>query len=27
MNQAYGVRDCSFRDPSGNMIRFNQPKT
>ena len=26
MDQAYGVRDCAFRDPSGNMIRFQQPK-
>jgi len=24
-DQFYGVRDCSFRDPVGNMIRFNQP--
>jgi predicted enzyme related to lactoylglutathione lyase len=24
MDQPYGVRDCSFRDPSGNQIRFNQ---
>jgi predicted enzyme related to lactoylglutathione lyase len=24
MDQAYGVRDCAFRDPSGNMLRFNQ---
>jgi hypothetical protein len=22
----YGVRDCAFRDPSGNMLRFSQPK-
>jgi catechol 2,3-dioxygenase-like lactoylglutathione lyase family enzyme len=21
----YGVRDCAFRDPAGNMIRFVQP--
>lgn len=28
MDQPYGVRDCGFRDPSGNMIRFNQkPKS
>jgi predicted enzyme related to lactoylglutathione lyase len=27
MNQHYGVRDCAFRDPSGNLIRFNQPRT
>jgi predicted enzyme related to lactoylglutathione lyase len=26
MDQAYGVRDCAFRDPSGNMIRFSQKK-
>jgi predicted enzyme related to lactoylglutathione lyase len=25
MDQHYGVRDCAFRDPSGNMIRFSQP--
>jgi uncharacterized glyoxalase superfamily protein PhnB len=24
MDQPYGVRDCSFRDPSGNQMRFNQ---
>ncbi len=24
IDQPYGVRDCSFRDPSGNMLRFNQ---
>lgn len=22
--QAYGVRDCAFRDPSGNLIRFTE---
>ncbi|MGX7827410.1 VOC family protein [Actinokineospora sp. 24-640] len=27
IDQPYGVRDCAFRDPAGNMIRFNQPKT
>ncbi|WP_344581142.1 hypothetical protein [Nonomuraea roseoviolacea] len=21
---AVGPRDCAFRDPSGNMVRFNQ---
>jgi predicted enzyme related to lactoylglutathione lyase len=26
MDQHYGVRDCAFRDPSGNLIRFNQRK-
>lgn len=25
-DQAYGVRDCAFRDPAGNMVRFNQPR-
>ncbi|GAB3673386.1 VOC family protein [Actinocorallia lasiicapitis] len=25
MDQPYGVRDCAFRDPSGNLIRINQP--
>jgi predicted enzyme related to lactoylglutathione lyase len=24
MDQPYGVRDCSFRDPAGNQVRFNQ---
>jgi catechol 2,3-dioxygenase-like lactoylglutathione lyase family enzyme len=23
IDQPYGVRDCAFRDPSGNMIRFS----
>src|SRR5687767_11688983 len=23
-DQPYGVRDCAFRDPAGNHIRFNQ---
>jgi catechol 2,3-dioxygenase-like lactoylglutathione lyase family enzyme len=23
-DQPWGVRDCAFRDPSGNMIRVNQ---
>ncbi|MFF9278721.1 VOC family protein [Streptomyces griseosporeus] len=22
MDQPYGVRDCAFRDPAGNMLRF-----
>ena len=26
IDQAYGVRDCAFRDPSGNLIRFSQAK-
>jgi predicted enzyme related to lactoylglutathione lyase len=25
-DQPYGVRDCAFRDPAGNELRFNQPK-
>jgi catechol 2,3-dioxygenase-like lactoylglutathione lyase family enzyme len=25
MDQPYGMRDCAFRDPSGNMIRLSQP--
>ena len=24
--QPYGVRDCAFRDPSGNMLRFSQAR-
>lgn len=27
IDQPYGVRDCAFRDPAGNMIRFSQPRT
>ncbi|MGW5423179.1 VOC family protein [Streptomyces sp. NPDC003943] len=27
MDQPYGVRDCAFRDPAGNMLRFNQPRS
>ncbi|WP_284294406.1 VOC family protein [Luteimicrobium album] len=23
-NQPYGVRDCAFRDPSGNLVRVQQ---
>jgi predicted enzyme related to lactoylglutathione lyase len=26
MDMPYGVRDCAFRDPAGNMLRFGQPK-
>jgi predicted enzyme related to lactoylglutathione lyase len=26
IDQPYGVRDCTFRDPSGNHIRFSQSK-
>ena len=25
IDQFYGVRDCAFRDPAGNMLRFSQP--
>ncbi|NKY98881.1 VOC family protein [Nocardiopsis alborubida] len=24
IDQDYGVRDCAFRDPSGNLVRVNQ---
>ena len=24
--QPYGVRDCAFRDPAGNLIRINQSR-
>jgi len=24
-DQPYGVRDCAFRDPAGNMVRIQQP--
>lgn len=27
MNQPDGARDCAFRDPAGNLLRFNQPRT
>jgi predicted enzyme related to lactoylglutathione lyase len=27
IDQPYGVRDCAFRDPAGNLIRFNQTKS
>jgi len=26
IDQPYGVRDCAFRDPSGNMLRFSQTR-
>ncbi len=26
IDQAYGVRDCAFRDPAGNLVRINQPR-
>ncbi|MGW0480580.1 VOC family protein [Nonomuraea sp. NPDC003214] len=25
VDQPYGVRDCAFRDPAGNLVRVNQP--
>jgi uncharacterized glyoxalase superfamily protein PhnB len=25
-DQPYGVRDCAFRDPAGNLIRINEPR-
>lgn len=25
VDQFWGVRDCAFRDPAGNMLRFAQP--
>jgi predicted enzyme related to lactoylglutathione lyase len=27
MDMPYGVRDCAFRDPFGNMLRFGQPRS
>jgi hypothetical protein len=24
IDQPYGVRDCAFRDPAGNQVRFSQ---
>lgn len=26
IDQPYGVRDCGFRDPAGNLLRFTQPR-
>ncbi|MGQ5596200.1 VOC family protein [Streptomyces sp. ESR1.13] len=26
LDQPYGVRDCAFRDPAGNMLRFGRPR-
>ena len=26
IDMPYGVRDCAFRDPAGNMLRFTQPR-
>jgi catechol 2,3-dioxygenase-like lactoylglutathione lyase family enzyme len=27
IDQPYGVRDCAFRDPAGNMLRFAQRRS
>jgi catechol 2,3-dioxygenase-like lactoylglutathione lyase family enzyme len=27
MEQPYGVRDCAFRDPSGNHLRFSERRS
>jgi predicted enzyme related to lactoylglutathione lyase len=27
IDQPYGVRDCAFRDPAGNQVRFTQSKS
>lgn len=27
IDMPYGVRDCAFRDPAGNMLRFAQPRS
>jgi len=27
IDQPYGVRDCAFRDPAGNMLRCSQPRS
>lgn len=27
MDQGWGVRDCAFRDPSGNLVRISKPRT
>jgi predicted enzyme related to lactoylglutathione lyase len=26
IDQPYGARDCAFRDPAGNLLRFSQPQ-
>jgi len=26
IDQPYGVRDCAFRDPAGNLLRFSQKR-
>ncbi len=26
MDQPYGMRDCAFRDPAGNLLRYNQAR-
>ena len=27
MDQPYGTRDCAFRDPAGNQVRIQRPKS
>ena len=27
IDQDWGPKDCAFRDPSGNMLRFGQPRS
>ncbi|GAA0486573.1 lyase [Paractinoplanes deccanensis] len=27
IDQPYGLRDCAFRDPAGNLVRINQRRT
>jgi catechol 2,3-dioxygenase-like lactoylglutathione lyase family enzyme len=26
IDQPYGVRDCAFRDPAGNLVRIQEPR-
>jgi hypothetical protein len=26
IDQPYGVRDCAFRHPAGNMVRIQEPR-
>ena len=26
IDQPYGIRDCAFRDPAGNLIRINEQR-
>ncbi|MGW7607681.1 VOC family protein [Streptomyces sp. NPDC054766] len=27
VDQPYGLRDCAFRDPAGNLLRFSEKRT